>query len=677
MMPFTSLTPTNRLLLSKRGHRVRWCALAILSSMLISAVAHAQEQSFNAFYHEFFGPRGYSDPQVEQNLKLGMMNGLTFSPPVEDGVVQVTGSYGAGLMLRLAGASAPSATSDAVLEQQRIDFNRLAANAPGVAFFWNLLPEWDQSGGPWVARGRPRYTGLSRAAADARFLAYYTNSFPGLIDYLRQPASARKYKLAAVTDHAPSVYRAYELGVELQLLERGIDELGDLSTGIAFLRGAARQYGRDWGIDLSNWRSSIGSATNYSDAGVLQGGWSSSYLRRNYYAAFAAGARTIQNEAAIYRYPNGRLNPFGEVTREFAGFALRRHPEVAQPTVSTAILIDHHAGFDPKHGIHNQNNSVWYQDIPYSGGDHMLDNFFRLAFPQHWLHGLAPGAPFADRAGVPNEARFRAFLAAGGDPRPYEPMPSTRWGDNLDVITNRAPARALNHYKVIVLVGDVTLDSRLRADLRDWVNRGGILVLNAAQMVAADEDLVGVALQGPVLRSASSSRWLHSSNSVNETDYDYFSVRATTAEVLAVNEAADALITRHRVGAGEVFLSTPNHLQSKARDQILPIGKELLDSLFLRVSPARVIGPPIEYIVSEAVGKILVTLINNSSADWVGEAVIRRSGGFTRVMEYTSDQAAAFRSSRREVTITARVPPFEVRVFALEYSPASSNRAVP
>ena len=465
--------------------------------------------------------------------------------------------------------------------------------------------------------------------------------------------------------------------MKLQLLERGIDELGDLSTGIAFLRGAARQYGRAWGIDCSSWRSSISSATNYSDTGVLQGGWSSSYLRRNYYAAFAAGARTIQNEAAIYRYPSGQLNPFGEVTKEFAGFALRRHPEVAQPIVSTAILIDHHAGFDPKHGVYNQSNSVWYQDIPYSGGDHMLDNFFRLAFPQHWLHGLAPGAHFADSAGVPNEAKFRAFLLAGGDPRPYEPMPATRWGDNLDVITNHVPAQALSYYKVIVLVGDVTLDTRLRADLRDWVNRGGILVLNAAQIVAADEDLAGAALQSAPLRTASSSRWLPSNNSVNESGYDYFAVRATTAEVLAVNEANDPLITRRRIGAGEVYLTTPDHLQSKVRDQILPIGKQLLDSLFLRVSLARVNGPPIEYVVSEAAGKILVTLINNSAADWVGEVVIRRPNGFSRVMEYLSDQPAAFRSSRREVTVATRLPAFEVRVFALEYTPAPSNRTEP
>lgn len=634
-----------------------------------SVSAWAQEPASNAFYHEFFGRRGYSDPQVEQNLKLGMMNGLTFSPPVEDGVTQVTGAYGAGLMLRLAGAPAPAATSELAIEQQRLEFNRLAASAPGYGFLWNLLPEWDQSGGSWVSGGRPRYRRLSRTEADAAFLAYYQNSFPSLLGYLRQPPSARNYKLAAVTDHSPSVYRAFELGVELQLLERGIDELGDLSTGIAFLRGAARQYGRAWGIDFSSWRSSTNSATTYNDSGVLQGGWSHHYLRRNYYAAFAAGARTIQNEAAIYRYSDGRLNPFGDVTQEFAGYALRRHPDVGQPVVSTAILIDHHTGFDPKHGPFNQNEAVWYQDIPYSDGDHMLDNFFRLAFPQHWQHGLAPGAPFADSEGVPNDVKFRAFLRAGGDPRAYEPMPFTRWGDNLDVITNQISAAALSYYKVIVMVGDVTLDTRLRDDLRNWVNRGGILVINSSQAVAADEDLIGVSIQGAANRSASSSRWLPLTSGVNEAAYDYSVIRATTAEVLAVNEFADALLTRHRIGAGEVYFTTPDHLQSRARDQILQVGQQLLDSLVLRVSMARVNGPPIEYVVSEATGKIVVTLVNNSTTDWVGEVAIRRPNGFNRVMEYIFDQATAFTASRREIRIPARLAPLDVRVFALEYTP--------
>jgi hypothetical protein len=36
-----------------------------------------------------------------------------------------------------------------------------------------------------------------------------------------------------------------------------------------------------------------------------------------------------------------------------------------------------------------------------------------------------PGAPFS------TAVAYQQFLASGGDPRPYEPMPFTRWGDGV------------------------------------------------------------------------------------------------------------------------------------------------------------------------------------------------------------------------------------------------------
>jgi hypothetical protein len=219
------------------------------------------------------------------------------------------------------------------------------------------------------------------------------------------PHSERPYRLAAITDHSPNVFAAYELGAELQLLERGIDELGDLSTGIAYLRGAAVQFGRPWGIDISSWRTTTEGATKYDADGHLLTGWSAEYLERTYYLSFAAGARMIHNEAVNYRYPSGELNPLGEAARRFADFALRRHPDVGQPAVNVALLVDHFSGFDPKHGVNNQRSAVWYQDIPYSAGDHMIDNLLRVSYPGHWLHGLAPGASFANKEGAPRNVR--------------------------------------------------------------------------------------------------------------------------------------------------------------------------------------------------------------------------------------------------------------------------------
>lgn len=621
-----------------------------------------------AFYQEFYGPKAYSDPGVAQNLSLGMMTGLTFTPPVDFELTQLTGPYRPGLMLRLAAAPLPAGMTGDAIDLQRAKLTALAEATPGVPFFWDLLPEWDQSGGLWVAWGRPRYQGLSRFDAHKRFLDYYESAYPNLIGYLREPASSRKYQMAAVTDNTPNVFDAYELGADLQLLERGIDELGDLPTGIAFLRGAANQYHRAWGVDVSTWRTSNGKATAYSESGALQGGWSASYLRRLYYMSFLAGAQIIQNEPAIYRYSNGRLNPFGDATQEFANFALRQHPELGHPLITTAVLVNPDCGFDPKHGIYNQSDAVWYHDIPYSAGDFMMNEFFRLAYPGHWLHGLAPRAPFADAAGVPNPQQFRAYLAAGMDPRPYEPQPTTRWGDQLDVITTRVREDALAHYAVIILLGDVSLDSRLRGALSTWVNKGGVLLMNSAQAAPEDQVLSGLAFDSSAPRMSASFRWMSTGPLQEEHPFRYSVVHPTSAEVWAVSGSGDPLITSNRMGAGQVLFATPSYLRPASGDGLLAMGVQLLDGLFQEVSRVEVSGPPVAYVVNEITGKIVVAISNPSGSPWEGDISTHLSHSPDKVSEYVTGQRLSYQTSGRIVTIHGQVPPYEVRVFAVEYS---------
>ena len=178
----------------------------------------------------------------------------------------------------------------------------------------------------------------------------------------------------------------------------------------------------------------------------------------------------------------------------------------------------------------------------------MIDNVLKAAYPGHWLHGLTPGAPFANARGVPDTALFRQYLAAGGDPRPYEPMGTTRWGDNLDILADNASLPALQAYRAIALVGDVNITPQLRADLKTWVTNGGVLIMNAAQMSAADQELGGIALTGASLRG-SSSRWLADNVTVAEPPFIYAGVKILSASVLATNGGGDPLVTLNRVGA--------------------------------------------------------------------------------------------------------------------------------
>ena len=624
-------------------------------------------------FQEFSGANGYTDPQVVRNLNLGMMTGLTFHPPVGPGVGLTTSPFNAGLMLRLAASPLASGLTASAIDLQQEALSSLVASQDAPRL-WDLMPEWDQAGGPWVPKGHPSYRGLTRQAAHGTMLNFYRSSFPEMISYLGTLPSSRRYMLAAVTDYPANVYDAYELGVEMQMLERGNDELGDLATGIAYLRGAANQYGRNWGIDLATWRSTTNSATAFNANGALVGGWSASYVRRELYLSYLAGAQVIQNEATAYSLPNGQLNPFGEATREFADFALRRHPDLGHPYVPVALLVDPDSGFDSKHGVYNQYDYVWYQNIPFAIGDSMTNQFYRLAYPNHWLHGLAPGAPFADSAGAPDHAQFVKYLAAGNDPRPYEPMPTTRWGDQIDILTANASAGALSMYPVIVMMGGVKLDERLRTDLENWVAAGGTLVMNASQAAADDLALAGVSIASSALKTSTASKWVPG-NSQTEASYRYTAVQPNDAQVWAVTGTGDPLITRHSIGAGQVIFTAAANLMPVSNDRILTAGIQLFDYLFQQVAAASISGPPIAYVINQSPGKLVVGLVNPGATDWNGTV----SGLWLpvppdRVLEYVTDQAVDYTvGGDGTVSIPLQVPAFDLKVIAVEYTSPSTN----
>lgn len=643
------------------------CSMVVALWVALHSAGVGAQSERSAFHlsTEIYGSRAYTNPDVARNLQNGMANMLAFWPPADGGMRTFSTSKNVRLNFHLQGATHVHKQSAASIESQRAAAAQICTAQPGKYHLWNLMIEWDQGGGDWVPNGRPHYAGLTRAQAYARFADYYLNHSPPLGTYLRQPSASRPCRLAAVTDYSPNAFAAYAFGADVGLLERAIDELGDIATGIAFMRGAGRQYNRPWGIDISTWRTAADSATTFDSRGRQTGGWSLSYLRRHMYAAYMAGAHILQIEPTLSYVPHEpTLNPFGQMVKSFADFALRRHPQVGTPAVPMALMLDVNSGFDTKHGPYNQHNAVWYQDIAYSSGDFMIDNFLKLAYPNHWRHGTTPGAPFSNPVG------YKQFLAAGRDPRPYEPMPFTRWGDVFDVKLNTATLDSLRRYKVIVLMGDVVIDARLRPVLQSWVQAGGTLVVNVRQATSADEALLGARLGGTYV-SGTASRWLSDNTAYTEQPFRYRTVAPVSARVLATASDGSPLITSNALGAGRVILTTPEYLQTTARDRLLQIGVRLFDQLNRDYAPALVYGPGAQYMFSTASGKLITTIINNSGAVWNGTISANIPSGVAAVREYTADTATRCTRAGSRVTVNGSVPAYDLRVFAIEYSPGA------
>jgi len=215
------------------------------------------------------------------------------------------------------------------------------------------------------------------------------------------------------------------------------------------------------------------------------------------------------------------------------------------------------------------------------------------------------------------------------------------------------------------------IDARLRPILQSWVQAGGTLVVNASQVTSADESLLGVTLGGASV-TGGPSRWSSDGTTFNEPSYLYKPVTLGSASVLATT-GSSPLITSNSVGLGRVILTTPDFLQSSARNQLLSIGVQLFDWLNKQFAPAQVSGPAVEYLFNASSGRLITTVINSSGSTWNGTITAPIAGNVTAVREYIADASAAFTKSGSAVTVNAQVAPYDIKVYAIEYQPSSSS----
>jgi hypothetical protein len=491
-----------------------------------------------------------------------------------------------------------------------------------------------------------------------QFRNYYVNTL-GIGSILGRTREQRGYGFAAVSDYPWTAHWVLDWGADLVMGERIIDELSGMAPGASFYRGAARQFGKAWGYDLSTWRYWTSSPTQYDSNNRLTGGWSSSWFKRHLMMAYMGGANVIHMEPAEYFSPSGSPNPLGAAVSEFADFALRRHPNRPPEHAPFALVVDRYSGFDPKFGQYMQGNSVWYGRIPYAAGDYMLNNVLRMAYPDHWTHGtLVSGGP-------QSVSEFRSRLAAGADPRPWEPMGKSRWGDVFNVLNNATTVSGLSKHRVAMLTTHLPVDSVLRAAFQQYVQNGGVLILNAAQVGAADTALTGASLTGQTAQSTS-SRWVADGSALTEPAYTYAKLNLQGASVVARNAEGDPLITRYGVGAGEVYLTTPTLLQDNNRSQILNVGRKLFDTLSDRFAPAKVQGPSVLYQLNSDSRVTTVTVLNGAGTTWTGTVSFPVPAGSYKTSEWTRDSSVDSTVAGGQVSVSASVPPYDVRVYALE-----------
>ncbi|HWS86038.1 MAG TPA: hypothetical protein VN282_03530 [Pyrinomonadaceae bacterium] len=432
---------------------------------------------------------------------------------------------------------------------------------------------------------------------------------------------------------------------------------------IAFVRGAARQYGGNF---LYYHAPNFGdTATTFTKEQNFAGpdhffhsrygatmGPSLSWYRKSYYLYYMSGASAVYLEQGFDQFfkpaPGEhpfQLNPLGRITEEFVRFA-QGHAERGTPYTPVAFLLD------PAHGW----DMTDYPQLPLGVSPvNRSDRALRELF-------LAAYHPAALDEGEPATAERQAFT-------------NSAFGDIFDVlVADEKRADAVDAYRALVVGGRVEWTPAWAARLKAYAEKGGTVVLNAAQAKGLPAELLGVRLSGATAEAddARCAAPGEPQSDLSGQVYRYERVEPRGAEVLLKTPSGDPLVTVKRVGRGRVvYCAVPDLLGLDER--LVPAAAHLLAHLASDATPVRVRGN-VEYLVNRNARGWVVTLFNNRGVykPQQGMAQVNRSESaevrleengapFKRADEWTT--GSELKVSGGVVTVT--VPPGGIRIVEL------------
>jgi hypothetical protein len=391
----------------------------------------------------------------------------------------------------------------------------------------------------------------------------------------------------------------------------------------AFLRGAARQYGRltyqatsiwnRFGYNMYHERKTTG-AKGYGYG--PNKGCSLSLHRRLFFAGYLGGQSIFGTEAAQFtadRTASGarELSPLGRQHLKLGAWAAR-HPDRGVLYTPVAFMLDFYNGWNmPRHLYRPDKYKIWGK-FPYEKGDYLIDAMFRMVWPG-----------YEDGSYLRNE---RGFLT----PTPY--------GDAFDVLTNRCHPQVLRQYAAVMLLGDVELTAETAARLAAYVRGGGDLIVDARQAKGLGADLTGVRPGNQA--TGLMTRDLATGETLAERPYRYTVLYPQGASTLLTNEHGHPLMTLHAVGQGRVVVggvdywmtnplqyADPGIVNMEPPYRLLHGVQKLLGRYFDSFNPVQVDPPGLAIMTCCHDGDpkhLWVGLLNNDLfADWRGALHLR------------------------------------------------------
>ena len=559
----------------------------------------------------------------------------------------------------------------------------------------------------------------------SKFEENWDPGIPCVFEYLKQEGVGHEGLSLGGGGATPmDAHYQHEFGLKMTFVEV-FSSCPNTQIAVAFCRGAARQYDAFWTLYhpphmhpkpeynanslAAAGRSPMGGTLVYSRDIKPMAGPTDSMLLRSWIVSHFSGTRFNFMDGAPYvnwagTEENGLVpTPAGRNAKRFADFVLRLGLKRGTTYVPMALMMEFCHGWSPGRtsGMRYGGDVTWYK-IPFTPADYMVENFFEAAFPEHSLYRQA--RPWK----TPEE--YAQMLLEGFDFRPYEfkNLTSSLWGDSFDVLLDNAPFEVIRQYPIVLLLGDVQLDSLLLKRLSRYVKKGGILVANIQQIVdvEAAKPLFGVRY-GNLQRHATRSCCRRCRQTFQEPHYTYRLLELDGASPWAETPNGDPLATVNEVGEGKAVLTTPHYLQAfdaahqrevplnrmprfygpagdpaidadlplnRAKDallvpstKMLHIAKDLVTHLIDEVALITVMGAhPIEYLLNTADEGIIAVLVNNEQSPWSGQIVVDEpTDGAFQVQELWDGAQVNSRRQEGKLILNASVPGFGIRIYGI------------
>ena len=471
-----------------------------------------------------------------------------------------------------------------------------------------------------------------------------------------------------------------EWGAGLAVLETTSTGNYRHQVGMAFIRGASRQYGRPWVWYMASYYNgyqkdgtrSVNNEPNYvsttrSDTVGLEEnsgpgfGMSVSLKRRDNYLAYLSGASVVEHEDWGRAYcrlepgnpPKWSLSPHGEAMKEWYAFT-QRHPGRGVSYAPVALLVP------------------FSQGMPVDGGNPF--SFFPVERPDTMVDGFLYTL-------VPHAQDLRKGKEGC--------LSNSRYGDIYDVLAGDPPGgsaslAALSNYKVAVLLGKQNIGAPIAARFMDYVRQGGTLVINARQVTQHfPAEFLGAKLAGKTAEVAGPVTDLAGNGTVALSEpYDYEPLELSGAQPVWTDSKGGVLASVNGYGRGRVVLTSVDYLMPRNKVNMMapsanmPLIGRLMEQIVREVLPVAVEGD-IEYGLNRVDGGWWLYLINNRGvtkftqtpdeldpAETARVTVDLRALRVNGVRELLTNEPAAFDRDKNKFTI--QVGPGDIRIVEIK-----------